>query len=247
MSAELIANRLHGIEPEEISDVSTFASIMLNDNYTLRTKSDLILNVSSYLVVSCTKQIQEVAVAQMDHERSWIRLAKLKYPYGITELCQKDQNNYKIWSAYSCPANECSKMLGTCIHGEVPEMYHPAYLDQWNTQIRIPPPRPQEKVLAGPSPEVSSEILKANIERRRKAQSEDLADGDEAKVKTAPIPKEESEPGSAPVLAPKQLNMEEAMNAAGEDAQTDADPEKSEDKEDCPPSASDEDEPPLDQ
>jgi hypothetical protein len=235
MSEEFIANRLHGIEPDEISDVSTFASIMLNDKCTLRTKSELILNVSSYLVVSCTKQIQEVTVAQIDHERTWIRLSKLEYPYGITELCQKDQNNYKIWANYSCPAKECSKMSGTCIHGEVPEVYHPGYLDEWNTQVRIPRPKPQEKVLAGPSPEVSSEISKENVGRRKRAQSESLADRNEAKVKTPSIPKKDSELESSPEVVPKQLNMEEGVHAVDGIA-----PAK-EAVEDCPPGPSEED------
>jgi hypothetical protein len=126
-------------------------------------------------------------------------------------------------------------------------MYHVGHLDKWNTQIRIPPPKPQEKVLVGPSQEVSSEILRANIERRQKAQSDDLTDEDEAKEKTARIPKEESEPGSALGIAPKQLNMEEGVNAAGEDAQVDADEE--EPIEDCPQSENEEEEqePPMEQ
>jgi hypothetical protein len=188
---------------------------MLNENYTLQTKQGITLNVSSYLVVSCTKQVQEVTVARRDDEKSWIRLAKLEYPYGITELCQKDQNNYLIWKNYSCPAQECNKMLGTCIHGEIPEIYHPGYLDDWKTQVRLLPPKPQEKILVGPSPEVSSAILKGNVERRTQAHLDSLAEENEAKNPS--VPKEKAEGESALKVVPKQLNMDEGATTAVED------------------------------
>jgi hypothetical protein len=110
---------------------------------------------------------------------------------------------------------ECSKVLGTCIHGEVPEIYHSGYLGDWNTQVRLPPPKPQEKVLVGPSSEVSNEILKANVERRQKAQSGSLAEKSEAK--TSSVPKKELEGDAAPEIVPKHLNMDEGANAVIED------------------------------
>jgi hypothetical protein len=70
---------------------------MMSDNCTLQVSETEYLNVAKYLIVACNKLIQDIAVAVNEEDpRQWIRLAKLVFPYAVTEICQKDQNNQLI-------------------------------------------------------------------------------------------------------------------------------------------------------
>jgi hypothetical protein len=169
INTAIVEQRLDGIAEDDITEISSFTSKMTSDNYTLQVGPNKYLNVSKYLVVSSIKLTQDVAVAiNAEDPKKWIRLAKLEYSYAITEIFQKDQNNQVIGEHAYCPERSCSRMVGTCTHEDVPQMFHPLYLNTRGIQIDIPPPLTQEKRLSFPSPDVSKAIVTGSVRRRRK-------------------------------------------------------------------------------
>jgi hypothetical protein len=115
----------------------------------------------------------------------WVRLAKLEFPYSVVEIYQKDQNNWDIHQNTCCSDSKCAKMIGTCTHGDVPQMFHALYLSANGMQIPIPTPSRQEKVLLGLSPDVLRAIFRESAERgRKKRKTKEEQAIDDAEVQT---------------------------------------------------------------
>jgi hypothetical protein len=64
-------------------------------------------------------------------------------------------------------------MIGTYTHGDIPQMFHPLYINSEGIRIPIPLPSNQEKMLSCPSLDVSRAISMENVKRKQEKRKED--------------------------------------------------------------------------